>query len=134
MNSFCLFTPVALLGDVGGGELLVILSAVLVLFGGKGLPGIARNIGKISEQLRRGAQDFKDQLMEADAPPPVEPEDWTGTSTPHPTEEGPAPLLEGQNPESMAPYDTLPPEPPAPGPEIPPPEAPKETAPRDHAG
>lgn len=58
----------ALIGDVGGMELLVIMAAILVLFGGKGLPGIARNLGKISRDLQRASQEFKNQLLAADEP------------------------------------------------------------------
>lgn len=87
MNPFHLFIPIALIGDVGGAELLVILTAILVLFGGKGIPDIARNLGKMSESLRRGAQDFKDQLMEADTPPPVDNPDWSAPYTDPYTEE-----------------------------------------------
>ena len=66
-----LLSPVsslALIGDVGGLELLVILTASLMLFGGKGLPGIARSLGKISRDLQRASQDFKNQLLTADEP------------------------------------------------------------------
>ena len=62
----------ALIGDVGGMELLVILGAILVLFGGKGLPGIARSLGKITRDLQRASEEFKHQLLTADKP--VEPE------------------------------------------------------------
>lgn len=58
----------ALIGDVGGGEVAVILAAILVLFGGKGLPGIARSLGKITRDLQRASQEFKEQLLSADTP------------------------------------------------------------------
>lgn len=61
--------PLALIGDIGGGELLVIMAAVLMLFGGKKLPSIARTLGKTVEDLRRASQDFRDQLMNADREP-----------------------------------------------------------------
>lgn len=41
------------LGDLGGGEMLVILMAVLMLFGTDKIPGIARAFG-------RGMREFKD--------------------------------------------------------------------------
>ncbi|MEI6564472.1 MAG: twin-arginine translocase TatA/TatE family subunit [bacterium] len=79
----------AFLEDVGGGEVLVILAAVLILFGGKGLPTIARKLGKTSRELQKAAQEFKNQLLEADQetsglpnppPPPKEkpPRELTG--------------------------------------------------------
>jgi len=61
-------SSLALIGDVGGMELMVILTACLMLFGGKGLPGIARSIGKITRDLQRASQEFKNQLLTADEP------------------------------------------------------------------
>lgn len=77
-------TAIALLGDIGGGELLVVLAAVLFLFGGKKLPPIARSLGKMTDDIRRASQEFRDQLVNADrdddspspnrlAPPPPQP-------------------------------------------------------------
>ncbi|TXK46040.1 twin-arginine translocase TatA/TatE family subunit [Pontibacter qinzhouensis] len=45
------------LGDLGGGELFVILTAVLLLFGADKIPGIARSFG-------RGIREFKDATNE----------------------------------------------------------------------
>lgn len=61
--------PIGLIGDVGGGEVLVILAAILMLFGGKRLPSIARSLGKTSEELRRAAESFREQLLNADRDP-----------------------------------------------------------------
>lgn len=70
--------PLALFGDVGGGEMLVVLAAVLLLFGGRRLPGIARSLGKMSADLRRQADDFKAQLMQADRESHPDSESRTG--------------------------------------------------------
>jgi len=61
--------PIGLIGDVGGGELMLVAAAILLLFGGKRLPSIARTIGKTVENLRKTSQDFKDQLLKADQSP-----------------------------------------------------------------
>ncbi|PRY10426.1 sec-independent protein translocase protein TatA [Pontibacter ummariensis] len=45
------------LGDLGGGEMFVILTAVLLLFGADKIPGIARSFG-------RGIREFKDATNE----------------------------------------------------------------------
>jgi sec-independent protein translocase protein TatA len=65
-------TSLAFLGDIGASELLVIFLAILVLFGSKRLPEMARSIGRALEELRRASQDFRDQIMHADemSPPP----------------------------------------------------------------
>ena len=41
-------------GMPGGMELLIILLVVLVLFGGKKLPGLARALGKSINEFKRG--------------------------------------------------------------------------------
>lgn len=48
LNAILLF-----LGDLGGGEIMVILVAVLLLFGADKIPGIARSLGS-------GIREFKD--------------------------------------------------------------------------
>ena len=53
----CLTTIFLFLGDLGGGEMLVILTAVLLLFGADRIPGIARGFG-------RGIREFKDATNE----------------------------------------------------------------------
>ena len=45
-----------------GSELLVIVLAILILFGGKKLPEIARSIGKGLRELQKASQDFKREL------------------------------------------------------------------------
>ena len=45
------------LGGIGWGELLLIVLAILLLFGGKKLPELMRGMGK-------GVKDFKDAMNE----------------------------------------------------------------------
>ncbi|MBT3192719.1 MAG: hypothetical protein HN341_09220 [Verrucomicrobia bacterium] len=59
-------------------ELIVIFVAVLVLFGPRRLPEIAKMIGKTLQELRRASEDFKDQVLSIE---PVEREDVSGDST-----------------------------------------------------
>ena len=46
-----------LLGGIGWGELLLIVLAILLLFGGKKLPELMRGMGK-------GVKEFKDAMNE----------------------------------------------------------------------
>jgi len=67
------FFPTGFLGGgPGGGEIILIFVVVLLMFGPKRLPQIARMIGKTLDELRRASQDFKDQIMSIDEPPPVD--------------------------------------------------------------
>ena len=61
-------------GAPGPGELIVIFLVILVLFGPRRLPEIARTIGKTLNDLRRASQDFKDQIMTIDDDPVPDPE------------------------------------------------------------
>ena len=56
-------------GSAGPGELALIFLVVLVLFGPKRLPHLARSLGRILSQLRRASQDFRDQIMAIDDTP-----------------------------------------------------------------
>lgn len=50
-------------GSPGGPEMLIVLALILILFGAKRLPEIARTIGSVLSDLRRASDDFRDQLM-----------------------------------------------------------------------
>jgi sec-independent protein translocase protein TatA len=54
--------PILLFFDVGGGELLLILLAVFLLFGPKRIPEIARAIGKGMYQLNKATSGIKEEF------------------------------------------------------------------------
>ncbi len=62
-------------GSTGGGEIMLILLVALLLFGSKSLPQIARSIGRTLEQIRRAANEVRDEVMKAEP-------DLSGTSDP----------------------------------------------------
>ncbi len=53
---------VLLLFDVSGGELIVILLFVLLFFGAKGIPDIARTAGRAMRQLRDATDDVQREI------------------------------------------------------------------------
>ncbi len=60
--------PLLLLaGSPGPLELLVIFAVILILFGPRKLPGIARSIGRMLSELRKASQDFRSQIMTIDS-------------------------------------------------------------------
>jgi TatA/E family protein of Tat protein translocase len=62
--------PLSILGgSFGSGEVLLIFVVVLLLFGSKNLPGIARSLGKALEEFRRAARDVSDEIVRGDQPP-----------------------------------------------------------------
>ena len=56
-------------GSFGSGEVLLIFVVVLILFGSKNLPSIARGLGKALEEFRRAARDVSDEIVRGDQPP-----------------------------------------------------------------
>jgi sec-independent protein translocase protein TatA len=57
---------IAFLDSIGGGEILMIFVVILLLFGPKRLPEMARMLGRTSAQFQKAFQEFKDMLMKAE--------------------------------------------------------------------
>lgn len=53
---------VVLLFDISGGELMVILLFVLLFFGAKGIPDIARTMGRTMRQLRDASNEVQREI------------------------------------------------------------------------
>ncbi|MEO8066789.1 MAG: twin-arginine translocase TatA/TatE family subunit [Flavobacteriales bacterium] len=49
--------------DVSGGEILVILLLVLLFFGSKGIPDIARTLGRTMRQLRDASNQVQREIQ-----------------------------------------------------------------------
>jgi len=54
--------PIGLLGGVSSGEIVVVLVVVLIIFGPKQLPDLARTIGKALQGVRKAADDLKQEI------------------------------------------------------------------------
>ena len=52
--------------NVGGQELLVILLIILVLFGARKLPELARGMGQAIREFQKAKDEFSDELHKAD--------------------------------------------------------------------
>lgn len=52
--------------NLGGQEMLVIFLIVLLLFGAKKLPELARGIGKSMGEFKRARDDFEHEIMTAE--------------------------------------------------------------------
>jgi TatA/E family protein of Tat protein translocase len=50
--------------DIGGGELILILLAILVLFGPKKIPEIAQMIGRGVQQVKKAQSQFESQMSD----------------------------------------------------------------------
>ena len=58
-------TLLAIGGAPGGDELLLVFVVVLLLFGAKRLPGMARSLGRALESMRRATREAHEELMAA---------------------------------------------------------------------
>ena len=62
--------------NLGGGEIILILALVLILFGAKKLPELAKGLGTGIKEFKKATRDVTDELhsaMEAPPPPPPRP-------------------------------------------------------------
>lgn len=50
---------------MSSGEILLILFIYLLLFGAKGVPSIARTLGKTMYQFRNAAKDVQDEILKS---------------------------------------------------------------------
>lgn len=55
----------AFLGTIGTQELLIILVIVLLLFGAKKLPELARGLGKSMQEFKKATREVEDNFKEA---------------------------------------------------------------------
>jgi sec-independent protein translocase protein TatA len=61
MNSI----PTAFIQGIGGPELLIILVIILLLFGAKKLPELAKGLGKSMKEFKKATQEVQDDFQEA---------------------------------------------------------------------
>jgi sec-independent protein translocase protein TatA len=54
-------------GNLGAGEIILILLVILILFGAKKIPELARGIGKGMSEFKRGLKDVEDEIKTSDS-------------------------------------------------------------------
>jgi len=61
--------------NLGGGEIVLILALVLILFGAKKLPELAKGLGTGIKEFKKATRDVTEEMHSAmeDAPPPPRP-------------------------------------------------------------
>ncbi len=121
------FFPTAFIEGVGGLEMMVILTLVLVMFGGKKLPEFARGLGKSVKEFKKAASGVEEEFKRALADD--EAKKYVANLPASPSSSDPVPALPApENSIAASPIEpeiTPPPAPPAPPP---PPEKPRHSA------
>ena len=58
--------------NMGGGEIILVLALVLILFGAKKLPELAKGLGKGINEFKKATRDVTDEIHSAmdETPPP----------------------------------------------------------------
>ena len=64
----------ALLSNFGGPDLIIILLIVLVLFGAKKLPELAKGMGQAVKEFQKAKDEFSDELHNAGTTTPPKPD------------------------------------------------------------
>ena len=64
----------ALLSNFGGPDLIIILLIVLVLFGAKKLPELAKGMGQAVKEFQKAKDEFSDELHNAGNAPAPKPD------------------------------------------------------------
>jgi sec-independent protein translocase protein TatA len=57
----------ALIGPIGGPEMIMIFVVILLLFGAKKLPELARGIGKSMGEFKKARDDFEREITRSEA-------------------------------------------------------------------
>jgi sec-independent protein translocase protein TatA len=53
-------------GNLGAGEIILILLVILILFGAKKIPELAKGLGKGMSEFKKGLKDVEDEIKSAD--------------------------------------------------------------------
>ena len=59
-------TSLAFIGGLGGQEMIIIFLIVLLLFGAKKLPELARGVGKSMGEFKKAREDFEREITRSE--------------------------------------------------------------------
>jgi len=65
---------------IGGGELLIVLFIVLLLFGATKLPQLAKGLGQSVKEFKKASKDDPDEEKAAEAKKPSDPSKTNGSN------------------------------------------------------
>lgn len=59
-------TTLALIGGLGGQEMIIIFVVILLLFGAKKIPELARGLGKSMGEFKKAREEFEREIVKAE--------------------------------------------------------------------
>jgi sec-independent protein translocase protein TatA len=75
--------------NLGGGEIILILALILILFGARKLPELAKGLGQGIKEFKKATREVTDEIQHASeedpkyaALPPKKPEPWVEQKSP----------------------------------------------------
>ena len=95
-----MITPLAMLGNLMGMDGIIILMVLLLLFGAKKLPELARGLGQSLNEFKKARDDFEHELRSGQQDPQARAADNRQAHMPTPPAAVPAQTL-AYNPSSM---------------------------------
>ncbi len=85
-------TPIFSVLGLGSSEIILILAVVLLLFGAKKLPELAKGLGQGIKEFKRASNEVTDELHRASEEPPSPRPQKTLTEVSEPHSSSPKPL------------------------------------------
>jgi sec-independent protein translocase protein TatA len=58
--------PLGFIGNLGSSEMLIIFIAILLLFGAKKIPELARGLGKSMGEFKKARDEFENEITRAE--------------------------------------------------------------------
>jgi sec-independent protein translocase protein TatA len=82
--------------DLGGGQILLILALILIFFGAKRIPDLARGLGQGIKEFKKATREVSDEINNAsENTPPAQPKQ-VSSSVPQSQAAAPAPSTESK--------------------------------------
>lgn len=66
-------SPLLFLGDLGGGELMLIMVVILIFFGANKIPELARGLGKGIREFKDASSEIRNEFEKVAQSPPQQP-------------------------------------------------------------
>ena len=70
--------------NLGGGEIILILALILILFGARKLPELAKGLGQGIKEFKKATREVTDEVQNAMDEPPAPPQKRLPSSAPAP--------------------------------------------------